>query len=119
GHLAAMTMLRHGVGREAFRIFWRDCHEFVRDIWHGRLVRRATNLVSHRFSLGPVVALAKVEPGFRTALYDCVSGRETYRRILQRPGNLRIALRLGGALLREKLSRRSHGSEAGTPTPRP
>lgn len=103
GHLAATTMLRHGVSHQAFQHFWRDCHEFVGDIGYGRLVRRAANLVSHYCSLQPVVSLAKTDVDFRRTLYDCVSGRETYRRIILRSGNMGAAMRLAPQLLRSAM----------------
>jgi flavin-dependent dehydrogenase len=99
GHLAAMAMLQRGVSREAFRYFWRDCGEFVGDIFYGRLVRRLANLTSHQFSLEPVIALARQDASFRRTLYDCVSGRETYRRIVRRRQNIGAVLRLAPRLL--------------------
>jgi flavin-dependent dehydrogenase len=99
GHLAALTLLDHGVTEQAFARFWLQCDEFVRDVAYGKLVRRAAGFLSHGLSMQPVLDLARKDAGFRQILYDCVSGRETFRHIVHRKGNFRMALRLLPRLL--------------------
>ncbi|MBI3945493.1 MAG: NAD(P)/FAD-dependent oxidoreductase [Armatimonadetes bacterium] len=105
GGLAAVTMVERGVSAEAFRSFHRRCAEITGDMPYGRLVRRLAHLTSHHFSLDPVVRLAEKSPALREVLFDCVSGRESYRRIVCRRGNLPLAARLGAALVLDRVRR--------------
>ena len=107
GMLAAQTMMQEGVSAEAFRAFRRRCQDITGDMPYGRLVRALARLASHQFSMEPVVRLAGNDALLRDLLFDCVSGRETYRHIVLRKGNLRLAMRLGSALLLDRLRGRS------------
>lgn len=98
GRLAAETLLREGTSRAALAQFYRRCHELTGDLWYGRLMRRLAHLSAH-LSLDPILRLAQQEPRLRQLLFDCVSGRETYRNIVRRRGNLGLAIRLAPALL--------------------
>ncbi len=100
GMRAAGVMMTEGVSAAAFRTFYRQCAEITGDIPYGRLVRRLACLASHHFSLRPLVRLAQQDPALRALLFDCVSGRETYRNIVLRPGNFSLAVRVGLATLR-------------------
>ena len=103
GAMAATTMMEVGVSAGAFRCFYRECEEITRDVWYGRLMRALAGLTSHKLSMDPVLRLAEKDADLRGLLFDCVSGREAYRRIVLRKGNLRLALRLGAAVLLDRV----------------
>jgi len=50
-----------------------------------------------------VLDMAEHEPAMRELLFDCVSGRETFRKIVLRQGNVGLATRLGGLYLLDRL----------------
>ena len=99
GRVAAETLLREGISRAALTQFYRRCHQLTGDLWYGRLMRRLAYLVSHQFSLDPVVRLAQHDLRLRQLLFACVSGDETYRNIVRRWENLSLVCRLAPALL--------------------
>lgn len=101
GAHAAMTMLDHGISEQAFTEFARKCEEITGDLWYGRLIRTAAWLTGHWFSFDPIIRQARTDTALREVLFDCVSGRETYRKIVCRPGNLRLGMKLALATLGE------------------
>ena len=106
GGYAAQTMLDAGISRAAFRGFAQACAEITGDMLYGRLVRRLAWLTSHGFSLDPALRLAARDSTLRDILFDCVSGRDTYRHIVLRPGNLRLGIKLGLATLADVLRKK-------------
>lgn len=109
GRIAAETLLQEGLSRTALARFHRRCHELTGDLWYGRLMRRLAHLSAH-LSLDPILRLAQQEPHLRQLLFDCVSGRETYRNIVCRRENLGLAGRLAPALLRSWIAGYLRGS---------
>jgi len=102
GH-AAMTLFADGISARAFGQFARRCAEITGDLWYGRLMRRLAWTTGHHFSFDPIIHQAECDPALQALLFDCVSGSDTYRNIVHRPGNLRLAVRLGLATLPEVL----------------
>lgn len=94
GGLAAQVMLDEGISAAHLRAFPRRCASTTGDILYGRCMRRLAWLASHYLSLEPMILLAQRDADLHAVLFDCVSGRETYRNIMRRPGNLRLATRL-------------------------
>jgi flavin-dependent dehydrogenase len=105
GH-AAMTLFEDGISARAFDAFARRCAEITGDLWYGRMMRRLAWTTGHRFSFDPVIRQAEENPALRALLFDCVSGGDTYRNIVRRPGNVRLAVKLGLALLPEALRKK-------------
>jgi len=105
GH-AALTLFEDGISARAFDAFARRCAEITGDLWYGRLMRRLAWTTGHRFSFDPIIQQAERDPALRAVLFDCVSGGDTYRNIVRRPGNVRLAVKLGLATLPEGLRRK-------------
>jgi flavin-dependent dehydrogenase len=106
GGLAAAAMLDAGISAAALREFARGCAEITGDLWYGRLVRGLAWITGHWFAVDPLVRQAHADAALRDVLFDCVSGRDTYRRIVLRRGNPALALRLALALTPSCLRRR-------------
>jgi flavin-dependent dehydrogenase len=107
GH-AAMTMFEDGISFRAFGAFARRCAEITGDLWYGRLMRRLAWVTGHRFSFDPIIRQAECDSALRAVLFDCVSGRDTYRNIIRRPGNFSLTVKLGLATLPECLRRKKY-----------
>jgi flavin-dependent dehydrogenase len=103
GGLAAQTMFDAGVSRRAFQGFYRQCSDITADMLYGKLIRKLTGLSAHGSFMDRVLDVAEHEPAMRELLFDCVSGRETYRKIVLRQGNAGLAARLGGLYLLDRL----------------
>ncbi len=97
GHLAARTILHEGISRKAFVSFYEACRFLTQDLWYGRFVRTFVNFFSNHLDLEPILRAAKHDAVVREALYNSVSGEDTYRNIVRsclKPG--RILSILGG-----------------------
>ena len=90
GWLAARTMLTRGISREAFDEFARSRRHLIGDLHYGRLVRWLTGTVSRWRLLPPFLAQAQRDADLRQELFDCVSGRTTYRDVVLRRCNRRL-----------------------------
>jgi len=94
GWLAARTMLTAGVSRQAFDGFARGRQHLTGDLWYGRLVRWLAGIASHWGLLTPFLVEARRDANLRQSLFDCVSGRTSYRAIVLRRHNLRLVGRM-------------------------
>lgn len=103
GILAARTMLKEGISAEAFTAFFQGCREITGDLLFGNLVRTLAWTASHHLTMEPVLRRAAIDHDLQRLLYACVSGCESYRQIVCRPGTLSLALRLGAASVWERL----------------
>ena len=103
GALAARTMLDEGVSAQAFTHYAADCRDITGDIGWGGLVRKLAWFTSHHLSMDAILREATRDAALRELLFDCVSGRESYRHIVRRRGNLLRALRLGLAAVVDRL----------------
>ncbi|NIM05233.1 MAG: hypothetical protein GTN65_06370 [Armatimonadetes bacterium] len=88
GLRCAETILAEGVSREAFAGFVRSQRHLARDVWYGRFVRRLVMLTSKHNLLDPVIEYTKHNRALCQALFDCVSGRTTYRDVVLRRENV-------------------------------
>lgn len=95
---AAKAILKHGVGKEAFKLYARSCQELLEDYYFGAGVRLFCKAGSRFNLLDPLIEGAKVEPCLYEALFNAVSGQETYRLILKNALSLRTAKSLGSIL---------------------
>lgn len=89
GVRCARAMLAHGVSRDTFSGFVRSQQHLIRDVWYGRLVRWLVTVTSRRRLLDPFVVEATRNQGLSQVLFDCISGRTTYREVVLRSENLR------------------------------
>ncbi|MFQ5891569.1 MAG: NAD(P)/FAD-dependent oxidoreductase, partial [Candidatus Methanofastidiosia archaeon] len=90
GRYAAETMFQDGITGKAFKNFYDKCYEITGDLWYARAVRILANFNSNYLSLDPLIRLAKKNPLLYEALFDSVSGHDTYKNIVKRTLNLNL-----------------------------
>lgn len=91
GRICAETILGEGISRQAFDRFHEQCRFLTQDLWYGRFVRKFVIFSSNHLSLRPVLRAAQNDRVMRRALYNSVSGDDTYRSIVRsclNPGTL-------------------------------
>ncbi|MBN2290553.1 MAG: NAD(P)/FAD-dependent oxidoreductase [Candidatus Glassbacteria bacterium] len=84
GHYAARIILERGITAGALSRIEDDCRELIGDLWYGRSVRHLTKWLSRHSLFDPVLAAAERQPDLRQALFDSVSGQDTFRNIVHR-----------------------------------
>jgi flavin-dependent dehydrogenase/ribosomal protein S18 acetylase RimI-like enzyme len=108
GVRAAETMLEHGVSKHAFARYRKSCNDLLGDYRYGVMVRRLM-LMGARSFLDPMIDVGKTDPLMYDALFDSVSGHDSYRNILKRsikPRLLRkIAARMFSGVRRHRARR--------------
>jgi flavin-dependent dehydrogenase len=82
GKIAGETIVHEGISAEAFLSFERRCQDLIGDRWYGRFVRWLVVFLSWTFSLDPIIDVASRDAILRKALFNSVSGHDTYRRIV-------------------------------------
>ncbi len=88
GRNCAEAILAHGFSREGLAAFVRSQRHLTGDVWYGRFVRRLVMLTSKRGLLDPIIEQARENGALSRALFDCLSGRTTYREVVLRAENL-------------------------------
>ena len=88
GQRCAQIMLGRGLSAEALAGVAQGQGQLMRDAGYGRLVRRLVMLTERFDLLDPFLLAADRSAPLRQALFDCVSGRTTYRDVVLRPSNL-------------------------------
>lgn len=83
GVRAAETMLEHGVSKDALENYRQSCGDLLGDYRYGVIVRRLM-LMGARFVLDPMIDVGKTDPLMYDALFDSVSGHDSYRNIIKR-----------------------------------
>ncbi len=83
GTLAAQAMIEHGISKNAFKVFHKNCEFITGDLWYGRFVRSFVNFATNRLSIDPIVKLARMNTSLQVALFNAVSGRANYKSILK------------------------------------
>lgn len=108
GVRAAESMLAHGVSRAAFAHYRRACSDLLGDHVYGVAVRRLM-LWGARLFLDPMIDVGKTDPLMYDALFDSVSGHDSYRNIIRRSLRVRlarkVAARVFGGLGRHRARR--------------
>ncbi len=89
GLRCAQAILAGGFSRQALCLVERSQRNLTRDVWFGRLVRLLVWAIGKLDLLDPIIAHARRSPELRQALFDCISGRTTYRDVVLRRSNLR------------------------------
>jgi flavin-dependent dehydrogenase len=84
GHYAARLILERGVTRRALSGIENDCAELIGDLWYGRAIRLITGVLSSLTAFDPVLDVARRRPALRQALFDSVSGHDTFHNIWTR-----------------------------------
>ncbi|MCA1817483.1 MAG: GNAT family N-acetyltransferase [Acidobacteria bacterium] len=93
GVRAAEAMLAHGVSRAALRQYKKSCRDLLGDHVYGVVVRRLM-LLGARYVLDPMIDVGKTDPVMYDALFDSVSGNDSYRNIVRRSLSLRLTRRV-------------------------
>jgi flavin-dependent dehydrogenase/ribosomal protein S18 acetylase RimI-like enzyme len=89
GVRAAETMLEHGVSKRALENYRARCQDLLGDYRYGVVVRRLM-LMGARFALDPMIDVGKTDPLMYDALFDSVSGHDSYRNIIRRSLKARL-----------------------------
>lgn len=79
GIRAAEAIINHGISKESFTSYMKACHELTEDVPYGKILRSLTLWSSRHGFLDSVFETAKNEAGLRHALFNIVSGQETYK----------------------------------------
>jgi flavin-dependent dehydrogenase/GNAT superfamily N-acetyltransferase len=107
GLRAADAMLEHGVSARAFTHYRRACADLLGDHFYGVLVRRAMR-ASARFLLDPLIDIGRLDPTMYDALFDAVSGHDSYRNIIRRSLRPEMVRKVTMRLLRGRRAHRAH-----------
>jgi flavin-dependent dehydrogenase/ribosomal protein S18 acetylase RimI-like enzyme len=83
GVRAADTMLEHGVSKRGLANYRQACSDLLKDFRYGVIVRRLM-LMGARHCLDPMIDVGKTDPLMYDALFDSVSGHDSYRNIIKR-----------------------------------
>lgn len=106
GIRAAEAIASHGLCKEAFEHYLKGCCDLTDDIPYGRMLRAVANRFSKYGLLDGVLEAAKSEPALRQALFNIVSGQETYKKTWKETRNAGLLLRTLFASLQGKFTRR-------------
>ncbi|HEX8097268.1 MAG TPA: GNAT family N-acetyltransferase, partial [Pyrinomonadaceae bacterium] len=98
GVRAAETMLDYGVSARAFTHYRRACADLLGDYRYGVLVRRLM-LAGARYFLDPMIDVGKTDPLMYDALFDSVSGHDSYRNIIRRSMKPRLVRKVAARLM--------------------
>ncbi|MBD0327482.1 MAG: hypothetical protein ICV68_13680, partial [Pyrinomonadaceae bacterium] len=107
GIRAAETMLEHGVSKRAFEHYRRACGDLMGDYRYGVLVRRMM-LLGARAMLDPMIDVGKTDPLMYDALFNSVSGHDSYRNIIKRSLKPRLVRKVASRVVRGVRGHRAH-----------
>jgi flavin-dependent dehydrogenase len=104
GKIAGETIVRDGISIGAFQKFQDRCSDLIGDLWYGRLVRFLVVFLSTSLSLDPIIDYARSDATLRQALFNSVSGRDTYKNIVRSCLRPRILVGIVASYLRALVS---------------
>jgi flavin-dependent dehydrogenase/ribosomal protein S18 acetylase RimI-like enzyme len=107
GVRAAETMLEHGVSKQAFEHYRQSCNDLLGDYRYGVLVRRLM-LWGARAFLDPMIDVGKTDPLMYDALFNSVSGHDSYRNIIRHSLKARLVRKVGTRVVRGVRAHRAH-----------
>lgn len=99
GVRAAETMLELGVSKNALATYRKRCGDLRGDYRYGVVVRRLM-LMGARSCLDPMIDVGKTDPLMYDALFDSVSGHDSYRNILKRSLKPRLLRKVAARMFR-------------------
>ncbi len=97
GVRAAETMLEHGVSKRALENYRKSCQDLLGDYRYGVVVRWLM-LMGGRVALDPMIDVGKTDPLMYDALFDSVSGHDSYRNIISRSLKARLVKKVAARL---------------------
>lgn len=107
GIRAAETMLEHGVSKKAFERYRQSCGDLLGDYHYGVMVRRLM-IWGARLFLDPMIDVGKTDPLMYDALFNSVSGHDSYRNIIKSSLNARLVNKVAVRVVRGVGRHRTH-----------
>jgi flavin-dependent dehydrogenase/ribosomal protein S18 acetylase RimI-like enzyme len=107
GTRAAQVMLEQGVSAHAFQHYARACADLLGDYRYGVMVRRLM-LMGARIFLDPMIDVGKTDPLMYDALFNSVSGHDSYRNIINRSLKPRLVRKVVVRVIRGVRKHRAH-----------
>jgi flavin-dependent dehydrogenase len=102
---AAQVIMSHGISKEGFNAYMNSCSDLTCDIPYGKTLRFLSNTSSKYGFLDSVLASAEDEPTLKNALFNIVSGQQTYKNIWAETKSFKLFIKLGFRVLKDKLSK--------------
>lgn len=106
GLRAAESIAAFGLTKNAYEQYIKGCCELTDDIPYGRILRSVANRFSRYGLLDGVLEAARKEPALQRAMFNIVSGQETYKETWKEARNIGLLLRTFWAALRGRRKRR-------------
>lgn len=108
GIRVAETIMKTGVGRESFRGYYEKCSDLIEDCSYGWWLRSLCRMGARLGCLDPVLIRATTDYRLYNALYNIVSGNESYRNIVKSTASVVFLAKLSLAITRDRASRLFH-----------
>jgi len=103
---AATALINEGFDKESLKSYLLSCSELTDDIPYGKIIRFLT-LYSKKFRLlGSLLEIAKKEPAMKKALFNIVSGQETYKKTWVEVKSFKLFLNVLSAMTSNLFSKR-------------
>jgi flavin-dependent dehydrogenase len=102
---AAQVIMSHGISKEGFNAYMNSCSDLTCDIPYGKTLRFLSNKSSKYGFLDSVLVSAEKEPTLKKALFNIVSGQQTYKNIWAETKSFKLFIKLGFRVLKDKLSK--------------
>ena len=90
GVLAAETIVENGIGSVSFRRYEERTRELREDYHYGTWMRHLCKAGEIAGTLGTVLSMAKVDQGVHDALFNAVSGHDSFRNIFRQYARPRV-----------------------------
>jgi flavin-dependent dehydrogenase len=105
GIKAAETMMDSGISREAFQTYADSFNEIIKDLPYAHAVRRFVIWGAYYGFMTPIIQIAKDCPALKKTLFDSVSGKKAYRKILIDTMSITLFIRVAITLMRWLIKR--------------
>jgi flavin-dependent dehydrogenase len=102
---AAEVIINHGISKEGFDAYMNSCSDLTCDIPYGKTLRFLSNKSSKYGFLDSVLVSAENEPKLKKALFNIVSGQQTYKNIWAETKSFKLVFKLGFRVLKDKISK--------------
>lgn len=102
---AARTIISNGISKESFNAYMNSCSDLTCDIPYGKTLRFLSNTASKHGFLDSVFISAENEPALKKALFNIVSGQQTYKKIWAETKSLKLFFKLVFRVIKDKLSK--------------
>ncbi len=99
GIKAADTISKRGFSHADFRYYHDECMKLLKDFHAGNSIRLFTKIICRLHLMNPIIELAKVDPILYDALFNAVSGHETFGEIFKKISSPDVMRRTASHLL--------------------